>query len=87
MYLLKKIIGNTLNIYLFNNYIVYSSFLTISRGRKGRMRCEYRLLITEPEATNCFSTYFQVFTNNYQLNLQTITSNSSLYKKAKIKKL
>jgi hypothetical protein len=35
-------------------------YLTISRRR----RSEYRLVITEPEATNCFSINFQVFTNN-----------------------
>ena len=31
-----------------------------------RRRSEYRLVITEHEATNCFSINFQVFTNNNQ---------------------
>ena len=32
------------------------------------MRGDYKPLFTEPEATNCFSINFQVFTNNSQLN-------------------
>ena len=31
-----------------------------------------RLVISEPEATNCFSINFQVFTNNNQLNFTKI---------------
>ena len=33
-----------------------------------RRRTEYRLVITKPEATNCFSINLQVFTNNNQHN-------------------
>ena len=33
-----------------------------------RRRSEYRLVITEPEATNCFSINFQVFTSNNRHN-------------------
>ena len=42
--------------------------------------------MTEPEATNCCSINFQVFTNNNQRNFITIrsfASNLLLYKKAK----
>ena len=38
-----------------------TSLYSLSRRRR------YRLVITEPEATNCFSINFQVFTNNNQL--------------------
>ena len=33
-----------------------------------RRRSEYRLVIPEPEATNCFSINFQVLTNNNEHN-------------------
>ena len=33
-----------------------------------RKRSDYRLVITEPEVTNCFSINFQAFTNNSQHN-------------------
>ena len=48
-------------------------------------RSEYRLVITEPEATNCFSTNFHVFTNNNQLSFTKFISKLLLHKKAKIK--
>ena len=41
----------------------YHAYLTISHRRRG----EHRLVITESEVTNCFSTNFQMFTNNNQL--------------------
>ena len=34
-----------------------------------RRRSEYRLVITKPEATNCFSIIFQVFTKNINTTL------------------
>ena len=37
-----------------------------------RRRSEYRLVITEPEATNCFSINFQVSANNNPLNFTKI---------------
>ena len=42
-----------------------------------RRRSEYRLVIPEPEATNCFSINFQVFTKN---NQHTFTSEKILVK-------
>ena len=59
--------------------LLNTEYLTISRRRQGDYKpiftqpkanigLEYRLVITEPEATNCFSINFQVFTNNNQHN-------------------
>ena len=47
---------------------------------------EHRLVITESEATNCFSINFQVFTNNNQHNFIKFTSNLLVYKKDKKQK-
>ena len=54
-------------------------FLTISHLSLGdykpilikpKAKWIYRLVITEPEATNCFNINFQVFTYNNQLNIK-----------------
>ena len=49
-------------------------YLTIRRRRRGdhKLVLQYRLVITEPEAPNCFSINFEVFTNNNQLNFTKI---------------
>ena len=39
-----------------------------------RSRSEYRLVIAETEATNCFSINFQVFTKKINTTLQKFTS-------------
>jgi hypothetical protein len=48
---------------LFNNLVAEGEVIT-SLYSLSRRRSEYRLVITEPEATNSFSINFQVFTNN-----------------------
>ena len=52
----------------------YTSLYSLSRRRS-----EYRLLITEPEAINCFSINFLVFTNNNQHNFYKITQKGESY--------
>ena len=56
-------------------------YLRISRRRRGdykpiftepKAKLIYRLVITESEATNCFSINFQVFANNNRLNFTKI---------------
>ena len=54
----------------------HAQYLTISRQRRGdykptilsRKRSECRLVITETEASNCFSINSHMFTNNNQHN-------------------
>ena len=45
-----------------------------------RRRSEYRLVITEPEVTNCFSINFQVFTKKINTTLQKFTSEKNICK-------
>ena len=74
-----------LNLNDFNAKVVPGMlYLTISRRRRGvtslysmsLRRSEYRLVITEPEVTNCFSINFQVFTKRKSTQLY----NNSLQK-------
>ena len=44
--------------------VVITSLYSLSRRQS-----EYRLVITEPEATNCFSINFQVFTKKQSTQL------------------
>ena len=71
--------------------ILIVDYLTIVRRRRGHLQAysygakgevnNYRLVIAGPEATNCFSVNFQVFTNNNQHNFIKIHFNLLLYKK------
>ena len=77
--------------------ILIVDYLTIGRRRRGHLQAyshgakgevnNYRLVITGPEATNCFSINFQVFTNNNQHNFINIDFNLLLYKRDKKQKV
>ena len=70
---------------IFDNLIVAEGEVNTSLYSLSRRRSEYRLVITEPEATNCFSINFQVFTNNNPHNLNKfIFTINSLFTKFKI---
>ena len=63
-----KVVNSFLKLCSFsvvNNHFMFT-YLTISGRRPGNYEpmYDYRLVITEPEAANCFTTTFQVFTNN-----------------------
>ena len=72
--------------HIFNNWSPKARCMITSLYSLSRRRSEYRLVTTEPEATNCFSINFQVLTNNNQHNFIKFTSNLLLYKKDKKQK-
>ena len=48
---------------------LYMEFTGLNRPYCFRVRSVNRLVITQPETTNCSSINFQVFTNDDQLNI------------------